>query len=384
MKGYSLKNELESRKEKLLTLLKEKDLDGILLSSSAQIDQRGNLRYFLNYYVAVYEEYALLTKEGKYIFIAHDGLSAKTASMVEIIDKAVIIPTYAYAGEYISEILKKLHIQKLGIASFRSINTETFSQMQASYSDLQMYDLYNDVMQMRKIKSPYEYERIKEAVHLNDSCFEHFVELLCPGIEDIKALRQAQKFGEELGTEDQYWMMSSGPIPRNNYHALTKRSPRTLCEGDYITIVLEHSSQDGYWGETYNIVSLGSPRHDIQMAYQCLADLHKELIHLLKPGNKIHDIVTYVQSRLIEKGYRKPRKLGDPMVSIGHGQGLDAFEPPLIVEGSMEVLEANTQVNIHPSIVFADGTSLSLCVCYFIHTDYVERLTRLSDEIYQR
>jgi hypothetical protein len=56
--------------------MESEGIDALVAGASAQLDQRGLLRWLFDYYLPVFEEYAVIPLDGPAVFFAHNGGSA--------------------------------------------------------------------------------------------------------------------------------------------------------------------------------------------------------------------------------------------------------------------------------------------------------------------
>ena len=84
--------EYQSRLASVQALIIRENLDALVLGASAQIDQRGSLRWLMDYYLSVYEECVVIRPEGAPVYFAHDGLAAFHAGNSPLRPEARVIP----------------------------------------------------------------------------------------------------------------------------------------------------------------------------------------------------------------------------------------------------------------------------------------------------
>ena len=65
----------------------------------SQIDQRGSLRWLMDYYLSVYEECVVIRPKGAPVYFAHDGLAAFHAGNSPLRPEARVIPPHLYLSD---------------------------------------------------------------------------------------------------------------------------------------------------------------------------------------------------------------------------------------------------------------------------------------------
>lgn len=374
------KYELDNRIKKLREVMANAGVDVFVSGGAAQIDQRGIVRYFLDYYIPVFEEYMIIPLNGPVTFLPHDYAGANYASTCEIIEEIYAIPTGVVPANMVADIVKKYQPKKIGVANLAGLSYQFYNQLKNELSAYEIIDINDQVAKIREIKSIFEIEQTLETVKMNEDSFHAFLKEVKSGVYDIDALQKARAATDLMGVEEQYWMIGTqGPA---GFWIVAKEQPRLWKEKDVIVGITEHAGPGGHWGEVANLISIGEPEKALVDAQRALANAQKEAASIIKPGITIGEMADRAQKSLEEQGYAESITRSNPPRYFGHSQGIDVFEPPVIVSGQSKLMEEGMRLNFHPSASLPDGRKISYCVCYLVTKDGYKRLTNLSDEIY--
>lgn len=374
------KYELETRISNLREIMNEKGIDVFVSGAGAQIDQRGIVRYFLDYYIPVFEEYMVIPLNGPVTFLPHDFAGASYASTSPVIEDIIAIPTGVKPAEIVADTIKKYSNKRVGVANLSGLSYQFFNQLMSELSGFEIVDLNLEVSEIREIKSPFEIEQTIIATKINEDSFLEFLKEVRPGVKDIDALQRARAATDLMGVEDQYWMI--GTQKAAGFWIVANEQPTIWKPNDLIVGITEHSGPGGHWGEVANLISIGEPEKVIVDALAALATAQKESAKLIRPGCSIGAMADKTQEVLENLGYTEKLTPDSPARYFGHSQGIDVFEQPVIVSGESKIMKPGMRLNFHPSASLSDGRKISYCVNYVVTEEGGLRLTNLSDEIY--
>lgn len=374
------KYELENRIKSLRKVMEDLKIDVFISGAGAQIDQRGILRYFLDYYVPVFEEYVVIPLSGPVTFLPHDYAGANYAATSPVIEDIITVPTGAIPSKIVGEAVKKFNPKIVGAANLSGLSFKFFNQLKEELSMYEIVDMDDKISKIRAIKSNFEIKQTIETVKLNEDSFHAFLKEVKAGVYDRDAVQRARAATDLMGAEDQYWMLGTqGPA---GFWIAANEQPTLWQEKDLIVGVTEHAGEGGHWGEVANLISIGEPENDIIKAQKALATAQKEAFKTIKPGVSIGKMADKAEEVLEQLGYSESSDSKGAARYHGHSQGMDVFEPPVIVSGGLDLMEEGMRLNFHPSAFLADGRKISYCVCYLVTSEGGKRLTNLSDEIY--
>ena len=375
------KEELLRRIDKLRLAMAAKNVDVLISGSCSQIHTRGIVRYFLDYYVPVFEEYMVIPLNGPVTMIPHDYAGARYAASSPVIEEILPVPTGVSPAAFVADAARKINPKRIGIANTDGLSASFVDAIRAEFDGFPMEDLTGDIWKIRQKKSAFELEETILTVRINEDSFLEFLKEVKPGARDIDAMQKARSLTDRMEwTEDQYWMVGTGT--NAGFWVYANEHPTTWKQGDLIVGITEHAGPGGHWGEVTNLISIGEPEPVVVKAQAALAEAQVEAFRTIRPGNTIGQMADAAQKTLEDLGFAEKITKDSPVRYFGHSQGIDVFEPPVIMPGSDRIMEEGMRLNFHPSASLPDGRKFNYCVCYMVTKDGGMRLTNLADTIY--
>ncbi|MDO4785586.1 MAG: M24 family metallopeptidase [Fretibacterium sp.] len=376
--------EIHGRWRRVREEMADAGVDVLVTGASAQMEFRGALRYLANYVLPVFEEYLVLPLTGAVALFTHDAAGADYAARYGATDEVRIVPGHEYnsdPGRCVAEYVRSFGPGRVGLAGQAGLSANFYLSLLRHLGGVAPVDFTPRMNRVRRVQSPLEIRLSEAAVRLNEETFRHYLQFVGPGRRELDAIAAASRFAAEAGAEELYWMAASGPLPRLAYLADARQRGHVWCGGDYHTIVLEHSAEGGYFGETTHLISLGDPDPRYVRAFAAVGEAQRAAAARIRPGATVGELADAAEAVLIERGYARPRGAGEPPAAIGHGQGADVWEFPRIVSGDATPIEPGMRFNIHPLAVLEDGARITSCDCHIATQDGSRRLSTLPYEI---
>ncbi|MCL1940982.1 MAG: Xaa-Pro peptidase family protein [Synergistaceae bacterium] len=373
--------EITLRQENVRRAMSKHGVDVLITGSSAQMEFRGVLRYLINYYLPVFEEFLVIPLSGPITFFAHDGCGAEYAGSLGSIGDARIIPGNEYnndPGKCVAELVKSLGCKTVGIAGMAGFSANFYLSLQRHLGNGQLVDFTSQLNQIRMIKSPEEILLAEAAVKLNEETFYNYLSYVKPGNSELDAVNNASLFALNAGAEDLYWMVSSGKLPHLAFLHRARQRKHVWAKGDYNYIILEHSAAGGHFGETTQLISIGEPKPEYVRAFSAVSEAQKAAAAEIKPGAPVGDMADASDRVLAEWGYPQNQ---NEYSAIGHSQGFDVWEFPRIVHGEPTLIQPGMRFNIHPAVALPDGAKITSCDCHISTDTGARRLSSIPYEI---
>lgn len=199
---------------------------------------------------------------------------------------------------------------------------------------------------IRVIKSPEEIEAIRQACAHCSLVFDFVPSGLKPGITESQLYRSVSDRLVAEAAMAEIILIQSGPnaaVP----HRLT--GTRRI-ESDDAVIVDCVCKRNGYCGDMTRTYLPPAPMNGLRDAYDAVRQGHEAAIEMIRPGVTANDVDAAARSIIERAGF------GSAFLHrLGHGIGLQGHEPPFIVHGSDEVLEAGMCFTVEPGIYVKDA-----------------------------
>lgn len=250
---------------------------------------------------------------------------------------------------------------------------QTWQRLAERLAGSSLVPAYQFFRQARMIKSPAEVERLARAAHIAEAGVAAVLGMLRAGATERDAVRVFEEEVVRLGAAPLFTVATIGERA-----ALADVNPadRAMRPGDVIRFDLGCTWQ-GYRSDIARTAVLGPPSEKQARYYGAALAGEKAAIEAMKPGVPV--------SRIFEVAMRVTREAGIPHYQrhhVGHGIGLEPYDPPTV--------NAATDVALEPGMVLCIETP------YYEHgwggvqvedlvevtADGARRLTRSSQDLH--
>ena len=368
--------ELESRKNKVIKSMKEKNLDALLLF-------RQESMYWLTGYDTfgyVFFQCLVLTSAGNKILLTRvpDLRQAQNTSNIKDIRIWIDKESNNPANE-LKSILVELNLENknLGVEyEAYGLTGKNAMMLNKSLNDFaKLHDESFLVTKHRLVKSDQEIEYIKKAAELADKALEKAWELSHPGADesDILSAMQGAIFsggGDYPGNE---FIIGSGP------NALLCRyfsGRRKLDPIDQLTLefagVYRH-----YHSALMRTIPIGKAKPEHLELHQLCLEVLSACESKLQAGNTVGDI--FEQHRLIiDKTKYKSARLNACGYSLGATFAPNWMDWPMLYENNPVIIEKNQVFFMHMILMHSETqTAMNLGETYLVSDTSCERLGKL-------
>ena len=198
---------------------------------------------------------------------------------------------------------------------------------------------YSHFRTARMVKSPEEVRRLERAALIAEDGIAAVLGMLKEGVTEREG---ALTFEQEIlrkGAQPFFTVVTMGDRAAL---ADVYASDRALAKGDLVRFDLGCVYQ-GYRSDISRTAVLGAPTDKQRRYYDAIRDGERAAIAAMKPGVPV--------SRIFEIGMRVTREAGMPHYKrnhVGHGIGLEPYDPPTI--------NAATETPLEPGMVFCVET----------------------------
>ena len=182
----------------------------------------------------------------------------------------------------------------------------------------------------RMVKSPAEVARLERAARIAEAGIAAVLAMLAPGVTERDAVRAYESEVVRQGASPYFSVITLGERA-----ALADVYPgdRALRPGDLVRFDLG-CVWEGYRSDISRTAVLGAPSDKQARYYAAALAGERAAIEAMKPG--------VPASRLFDVAVRATRAAGIPHYQrhhVGHGIGLEPYDPPTLAPGSDTVLE---------------------------------------------
>jgi Xaa-Pro aminopeptidase len=325
---------IKSRLEKLLGGLGGKDIEGIFIS---QPENRCYLSGFDGSagFLIITPDKRILATDSRYT------VQAKSQAP----EYEIFTVTSDIRG-WFTGLTGELKIKKLGFESEHltfSLYRRLCDILGKGKSGLELVPVEGMVESLRAVKEPGEIELIARAAGIADAAMEHIREELRPGMAEIEAAWEIEKFMREKGSQPLPFdiIVAGGP---NAALPHAQPSAQAIREGEPIVIDIG-ARVGGYASDLSRTFCLGAPDETFKKVYDTVLGAQLGAMALIKPGITGAEADRLARIIIEEGGYGEAFGHG-----LGHGVGLDVHEKPRLGPNSTEELADGMVFTIEPGI----------------------------------
>lgn len=387
---YTPKSELDQRVAKLQTLLKQQDIDGVI------IIQNADLFYFSG---TIQQSHLFIPAEGKPILLVKKSYErARQESGLENViyldslkDLLSTIAGYGYKN-----------FQTLGF-ELDVIPVNLYRRYQKLLPSLNIIDVSHLIRTVRMVKSDYEIAIFRDAAKVNAAVFSLVKDNLREGMSELKLTAIIDAYARERGypgymrirgfNQDlAQTLVVSGANTEPSYYwgaVCGKGVGPAFAQGACDKLIARNEPVfvdygfilDGYILDQTRVFCIGSLPDHLEKAYHKSTEILKQMEQLAKPGlpcGKLHDLALQMAGdspfAAHFTGYPTP------LAFVGHGIGIELDELPVIGHGFTIPLEPGMVFALEPKFTFPDG-AVGIENTYTVTRDGLENLTVYDEEI---
>jgi Xaa-Pro aminopeptidase len=330
-------NYAEGRLGRLREMLREHDVDAVLVSNPTNI-------FYLTGFKGVEpqerEAYALVTPSRTY-FITRELYYGQAPE--DSVRKDIL-----HFVDVVKEISHEEDIKTIGIEEDNlTVREYRLLREQAGLDTRNV-----PVKQLRLHKTPEEIELIKEACDAGDRALEYILSKLRTGITETELRDELEAHMKGLGYVPAFPTIIAFGEHAGDPHYQPEGNSQ-LEEGSYVLIDWGLTGKEGYSSDSTRTVFYGDPTEEQIHRYKTVQEAQQKVIDRLTeyfadPENLEHgslsgkEVDAIARDHILEAGYPAERFSH----GLGHGIGVEVHEPPM--------LNAVSEDKIEKGVVFSD------------------------------
>jgi Xaa-Pro aminopeptidase len=371
------------RAEALQGILRDLELDVLLLAGADYRGHKGALRWVADYNLAHRFGYAVVPPDGEPELLLPLNLAASRAGGWNV--------KVRYARNLSTGIPERLRElgdpKRIGIVGLADVmKVADYLALVAAFPQAELVDAQQAFERVRARKSPEEQEGLREAAAICDACFDRLPGLVRPGVTERELGAAMYERCYALGGEDPLFLSMYPESPGDGTVAGKFGPPgdRVLRTGDVHIFSFELIGPRGYWVELARMIVLGEP-DELQVRMNAAVAAGMEAGRaLMRPGRRPDEV-----QRAILDAVAAHRAWSSYW--SGHGLGQDVIEEPWlgleIVQNrdvpSEWVLEEGMALSNHPYVVDLDERAIGyMADSYLVREDGGEVLSRHPLDLY--
>lgn len=353
-----------NRLERLLELMKEKDIDGLLVSTES------NVKYLSGFtgdssFLVVSSKGCMFFTDGRYIEQAENECHEGIEVIKWLENRRNGVPSYLHA-------VTTLGIKRLGFES-NKMSYATFKTLNEGLVGVEFVEANGLIETLRMVKDKEEIKNLRIASQISDRALELTIPYIKPGITEMELTARLEY---NLKTNGAHNLSFDSIILSGAKTSLLHGHPgdKKLENGDYILFDFG-ALYNGYHADMSRTVVLGNASVKHKELYNIIQTAQMESIKTLKSGitGKIPDdkIREVIPEEYIPYYY----------TGLGHGVGLDIHEDPFLSQASEMILKSNMVVTIEPGIYIPNWGGLRIEDTVVVTDNSYEILTNFSRDL---
>ena len=351
--AISLK-ERDRRYSAIREMMKEDELDSLLVVGRDGYMNRGNIRYITNYGVVTGEQYCIFCPEGAPIFITGKGpVMARLQKAEWTLDFRVTSDPLTQVAKELSQLAKG---NKVGIVGMQDISVPMYLTVKEQLGN-RLVDATPIFRRLRLIKSAEEIEKMRTSASIADKVFNLLKDTIRPGLSGYEIYGEMKKTIFEMGCEYSFELISSEGTNVNLFHPTADRLENNGLLTTEIT-----PSYEGYFAQLPVTLPVSEYPPYARKMLPVWKQALEAAVDILRPGTKVSDIYRVINKAVQDGGYRAPWR-------PGHAIGLDLIDFWSVTDSNTTVLETGMTLAIHPNVLLEpelEGKGIGMGYTYLI------------------
>ncbi|MCF7916669.1 MAG: aminopeptidase P family protein [Candidatus Omnitrophica bacterium] len=323
---------MKNRINRLIKILKKKDLDACFSSNQA------NIRYLTG--IKEIEGWLLFTK-AKELFFFTSPIYAKTINNLSNLKLIVI------KSDLIKTLLKeakKLKLKKIGFSG-KDLTFNLYQKLSTNLAKEQIELLPTNLLieNLRIQKDKKELNLIKKATSVSLEAFDYIEEISRQNMTEKDLSIEIERF---LKIKSDNKIAFPAIVASGKNTVFPHHKPEAVAINDFFLSDLG-AMHCGYCSDLTRIFFWGKMPSLFQKIYDTIKKAQDAAIKKIRPGRKASDVDKAARDIIDKSGFGKYFIHG-----LGHGVGLEVHEPPYLKPGSNAILKENMVVTIEPGIYY--------------------------------
>jgi Xaa-Pro dipeptidase len=225
----------------------------------------------------------------------------------------------------------RLGIDEMGVSPAR------YQEFQAALSSASLEPAYGTWQQIRMVKTEKEIDRLRRANAIAATAFKTTLEEYREGVTERELAAVYNQSLIKHGAQPTFTVIGIGSHSAYPNAAITDRE---LRKGDIVRYDIG-CAYEGYHADIARTVIFGSPSSKLEACYEAILVGEETAIERIRPGltpDEIFDIAMTATRQAGIPHYERNH--------VGHGIGVDVYDPPVLRQGLATPIEAGMVLNV--------------------------------------
>lgn len=339
-----------------------------LLTQSQQRFSSGYLRWFTDISPSNYHTTLLFPQAEEMAIVAHGPRSPAVPSsppkwMRRGIGTVINVPSTPsieweddWHAKKVTEVIRRsrksdVTVGFVGLGNTSAALTEYIRKELPSAKFVNASPLVDDV---KSIKSDEEVKLLKVSARMHAKSYDLAKRAVRPGRLAIEVIQEIRADQLVQGGEDGQVFIWFGPVGEARYEQMSHGNGfirRRFKENDIVDILIECMGPGGYWYDLRRIMYIGSnPPTELKEAHRISKEALALVVSNCRPGSPAGAGMEANNFFFRSKGMPEELRI------LGHGQGTDMVETPMIDTEEKRTIEAGMCLALHPTAIVGSAS----------------------------
>lgn len=265
--------------------------------------------------------------------------------------------------------------RRVAVVNLDQIDELTRSAFESSAAELIGAD--ESLLRRTGAKTAAEIARARRATELAAAAYEQLLDRIDVGVAEYELIAELDSILARAGAEDNFVLMSSGPVGE----PLRQPTGRRLGRGDVVGIEIS-PCVEGQFAQICRTLVLGQASDSQRADYAVLASAFAAAVASARAGVSAGDVARAADEPIIAAGYGEYCR--PPYMRVrGHGLGLSTVSPGGLAHANATMLETDMLFVLHPN-QHLPGSGYLLCGGpVVIHDTFAEPLIEWEPRLYE-
>jgi len=323
---------MSSRLKNVYSQLKQRGLDGLLVSLPA------NISYLTE---SLSRDSYLLVSEKESIYFTDSRYTEEAKSFLK--DKIKLKECNDSVFKRIAEISLNLELKRLGFEE-RYLPFAEFTKIkESSHGGFDLIPTHNIVEDKRQLKDAQEIEKIKKATKITALALEHIKKFIVCGVKEVEIAAEFERFIRYQGLRASAFdiIVAAGSNSSQPHHL----SGQDRLKDNMPVLIDLGVDYQGYKSDLTRVLFLGRIKVLVRKVYDIVLKAQELAIRRIHPGAEIAAIDKVAREYIASKGYAKYFAH-----NLGHGFGLEVHEDPRISPKEASAIKPGMTFTVEPGI----------------------------------
>ena len=323
---------MSSRLESIYSALKQRGLDGLLVSLPA------NISYLTE---SLSRDAYLLVSLKENIYFTDSRYTEEAKIFLK--DDVLLRECNGFVFQHIAEEALNLELKNLGFEERHLPFAEFVKVKEYAKGKFNFLPTQGIIEDKRQVKDAAEIVKLRKAARITALALEHLKQFLVPGVKEIEIVAEFERFIRYQGARGPAFeiIVAFGPNSSQPHYFSGERK---LKKNEPVLIDLGVDYQ-GYKSDLTRVLFLGKINTLWRKIYNIVLKAQELAIKRIRPGAEMAEIDRVARKYIAAQGYA-----GCFTHNLGHGFGLEVHEAPHISDREASAIKPGMTFTIEPGI----------------------------------